>query len=427
MSALEKMTFNQQDVDLRCEAHARLLAGKPNGFLADFRGASLDGLSFVGKDLSESLFSGASLIGCNFSNSNLSDSDFSGALLSEANLSGSNLSRSDFRGSDLTRATLIASDCTETDFRELTQTPDLAIIAPEDGEEDDKIVLQKLQKMKSNVLVTKLDGANFSGSKMAHCRLVAVSAIEAIFDDGNLIHSKLNRARLEKARFCNSMINSTDFSGANLEDADLRGSPDESAIFDQAQTKGMMTGPAPDPVPEPETAEILHVRDMEKRISKHEKLCRGNGGDGVPAIFEGLDFRVLNELSGRSLTALQASKANLSGMNLEGTELQGANLRGADLRGTNLRGADLRGADLSGAFLTHADLRQCRLDPLVLTSERLIPVSLEGVVSRYADFRGADLTQANIKDADLSYSKLGDAKLNGVDLDTAKTDGVSGP
>jgi len=424
LSALENITLSQQDIDRRCEAHARLLSGQANGFIADFRNCNLDGLSFSGYDLAESLFAGASLVGCDFSNCDLSDADFSGAALSDADLSGSNLTRSDFRGSDLSRAKLIASDCTETDFRELTQTPDLALIAPEDGEEDDENIIQKLQKVKSSVLVTKLDQANFSGSKLAHSRLVAVSAIEAIFDDGNMINSQVNRARMDKARFRNSMINNADFSGANLEDADFRGSSDESANFEQASTKGMLTGPAPDPMPEPEPVECLHVREMEKRISGHEKLCRNIGSASGPTTFEGLDFRCLNELSGMALTALQASKANLSGMNLEGAELQGANLRGADLRGTRLKGADLRGADLTGAWLTHADLRECRLDPLVLTSERVIPVSLEGVFSRYADFRGADLTNAKINDADLSYSKFGKATLSGLDLESAKTDGI---
>lgn len=424
MTAQPGKQMNQASIDQHCEAHARLLSGQPNGFLADFRGKLLAGLNIMNRNLAESNMSGAQLDGCDLSGSDFTDADLSGASLVGANMAGCIFRRTDLRGCDMSEANLVACDFTDADFRELAVLPNLALVAPEGGDEDDAAINARLSRLHAKVKTTVLDRANLAGSKLAYARLGAVRAKSAIFDDVSLLHTRLNRSDFSEARFCNAMIVGGDFSGADLSSADLRGCDRDSANFDNAKTDGMLTGPMPEAVAEPEPAIVLATRELEKRIRDHQKLCRSDGKEGEPASFDGLDLRELDDLAGASLTAFHGAGANLSGMNLDGAQLQGANLRGADLRGTILVNADLRGADLSGARMNHSDLRGARLDSLILGKDRKIPASLSEVTGRYVDFRGANLSGANLSGADLSYGRFKDAQLDGVDLDETCMDGA---
>ncbi|MDG2045522.1 MAG: pentapeptide repeat-containing protein [Maricaulis sp.] len=425
MTASQGKVFDQDLINQRCDAHVRYLAGRSEGFLADFRDQTLSGLALKNRNLSDSLMSGAQLDGCDLSGSDFTDADLSGANLAGANMAGCIFLRTDLRGCDLSDANLIACDFTDADFRELAITPNLAFVAPEEGDaEDDASIIVRLQQLHAKVKTTVLDRANLSGSKLAYARLGAVSAKSAIFDDASLLNTRLNRSQISDARFCNAMIVGGDFSGADLSSADLRGCDRDSAKFEHAKTDGMLTGPMPDVAAEFKPATLLASRELEKRIRNHQKLCRSHGKEGKPVSFDGIDLRELEDLEGASLTAFHGVGANLSGMNLEGAELQGAVLRGADLRGTRLVNADLRGADLSGAHLNHADLRGARLDPLILGGNREFPVTLTNAIGRYIDCRDANLKDANLDGADFSYGRFGNTVLQGVDLDTTRMDNV---
>ena len=424
MTVLQGKQFDQGLIDQRCDAHARYLVGQPDGFLADLRDVKLSGLHFKNRNLAESLMSGAQLDGCDLSGSDFTDADLSGASFVGANMAGCIFQRTDLRGCDMSGANLVACDFTEADFRELAVPPNLALVAPLDGDEDDAVIIARLSRLHAKVKKTVLDRANLAGSKLAYARMGAIRARSAIFDDASFLHTRLNRSDLAEARFCNAMIAGGDFSGADLSSADLRGCDLESATFDNAKTDGMLTGPMPEAPADVEPAIVLAKRELEKRVRDHQKLCRSDGKEGEPASFVGLDLRELDDLAGAALTAFQASGANLSGMNLEGAELQGANLRGADLRGTILVDADLRGADLRGARMNHADLRGARLDSLVLGKGRQIATSLTGVMGRYIDFRDANLQGADLRGADLSYGRFKDTRLDGVDLGDTCMDGA---
>ncbi|MBR8025200.1 pentapeptide repeat-containing protein [Burkholderia cenocepacia] len=89
------------------------------------------------------------------------------------------------------------------------------------------------------------------------------------------------------------------------------------------------------------------------------------GSDLSDANLSGANLRG-SDLSGANLSDANLSGANLrgsdlSGANLSGANLSGANLRGSDLSGANLRGANLRGSDLSGANLSDANLSGANL------------------------------------------------------------------
>ncbi len=120
------------------------------------------------------------------------------------------------------------------------------------------------------------------------------------------------------------------------------------------------------------------------------------GREGRPADLTGMDLRQVQKLAHRMLTALIAPGVQFYGMDLQGASLQGSNLSGADLRSANLRGADLRGVNFSGAKLNHADLRDTKMGPLMISAGRLLPARLDNAAARYADFRGADLKRVRL-------------------------------
>ena len=134
-------------------------------------------------------------------------------------------------------------------------------------------------------------------------------------------------------------------------------------------------------------------------------------------------------------TAIDLSRANLSGENLRAACLRSArfsqakliraDLSGADLREANFRaaalgqikliGADLTGADLSGADLSGADLSEA---DLVVASLRRADLSGARIVS--ADLRGAHLGEAYLNMANFTDAYLDDTIISNVDLSGCK-------
>ena len=125
-------------------------------------------------------------------------------------------------------------------------------------------------------------------------------------------------------------------------------------------------------------------------------------------------------LRGANLRGANLRGANLRGANLSGASLRGANLREADLRGASLRGANLSEADLCGAGLYGADLYGADLYGADLYGADLYGANLRGANLREADLRGADLYVANLRGANLSEANLCGANLHGANLDSVR-------
>ena len=108
-------------------------------------------------------------------------------------------------------------------------------------------------------------------------------------------------------------------------------------------------------------------RSIENLLAAHSRWAETEGKEGRPADLADRDLRHIPSFSRFTLTALIAPGALLYGANLEGASLQGSNLAGCDLRSARLGGADLRGVNFSGAQLNHADLRDTKLGPLLIS------------------------------------------------------------
>ena len=198
------------------------LAAAKNGKPADFSGKSLKNLDLSGLDLS----------GADFANANLF-----GAKLADANLTKANLS-----GANLNLAWLIHANFTDANLT------DASLVAP--------VVAQGLDAKPGEIPIFK--GANMSGARV-QARFTGGNLNGARFDGADisahlenqsmgLMHTEMGGAKLEGADFSHSKMGHADlsyadlkganFKGADLTRADLTGADASGADFTGADLTG---------------------------------------------------------------------------------------------------------------------------------------------------------------------------------------------
>lgn len=281
----------------------------------DFTGSDLTGGSFVGADLTRASLYCANLTRCNFNDARMIRADLRGAAFTGAKLEAANLD-----GADLRAAVLCAPD----EEKGLTLIGALA----------DKIL-------------TSLVGARLNGADLSDAAAYGV-------DFGN---ASLRGARLRNANFKNACFN-----GANLDGADLAGARLAGARFQNAVLTGVdvaalglppeaLAGCLLDPGPEAKA----RLDDIRRELDQAERWGTSHGGDGHPAMLDGLDLRpAAGQFAGRLLAGMTARYSVMVGLSFAEAQLQGAVFDGADLRGADFSRADLRGASFRGANLAHA-------------------------------------------------------------------------
>ncbi|NVB36434.1 DUF2169 domain-containing protein [Pseudenhygromyxa sp. WMMC2535] len=117
---------------------------------------------------------------------------------------------------------------------------------------------------------------------------------------------------------------------------------------------------------------------------------------------------------------LEAGRS-VSELNLTGGDFSGMDLRGADLSDTwfesaNFSGADLRGAKLDKAVLAHANLRGAKLDGASAREANLGKARLDDASARAIDLESATLVGTHLERTQLSGAKLTKANLNAAKL-----------
>lgn len=281
----------------------------------DFTGSDLTGGSFVGADLTRASLYCANLSRCNFSDATLVRADLRGAAFTGAKLEAANLD-----GADMRAAVLCAAD----DEKGLTLIGALA----------DKIM-------------ASLIGARLNGTDLSDAAAYGV----------DFANASLRGARLRNANFKNAR-----FDGANLDGADLAGARLAGARFQNAVLTGIdvaalglppeaLSGCLLDPTPEAKA----RLDDIRRELDQADLWISSHGGEGHPALLDGLDLRpAALEFAGRLLAGLTARYSVAVGVSFADAQLQGAVFDGADLRGADFSRADLRGASFRGANLSHA-------------------------------------------------------------------------
>jgi len=166
-------------------------------------------------------------------------------------------------------------------------------------------------------LYGSLTGVRFDDAQLGHCTFE------------RLIDCKLVDASLQEAMFFKAVLERTDFTGANLEEAHLSRVATAGVIFQRANLKRAYVASA--------------------------------------------------KLTGANLVEADLTRANLEASDLAGANLTRANLTEADLFQANLQGADLSNACFRSAILADADLSNARIDGADFEGANLIGAKLDGL------------------------------------------------
>jgi uncharacterized protein YjbI with pentapeptide repeats len=365
---------------------------------SDLTGALLDGAN-----LKRASLSGANLTGANLSGANIVEAQFSGTtskgftsqqlyqtasyqqgILDRVVLSANNLSGWNFTGQRLDGAEFSDSTLTGASFLNAV-IPNAVFsgsnLAPEQLYETKSYQDKQLDGVRLEGM--NIEGWDFSDQSLLLSRITPTQMSGAIFDRAKLSRVSIGAgqfslqsdvsfrgADLTGSRFdTNARWERADFTGANLEDAQLSfngfvNSNFTDVILRGAELRSTFTAG-------------FTLADLYSTASYKTGDLKGveiEYGDLRAANFAGIDF---------------------TGSRLANLQLDGANFRGANLTGVTL-GATLEGADFLGANLTNANLYY----------ERTTSIS----------FRGANLTGAGFERTSLIGADFTDAIVFGTRL-----------
>ena len=324
--AVVRRRLSQEELDAVCIRHERLWQARPGGARAVFAWLDLSGLSLKGRNLADADFAAACMIGCDLTGARLDNANLFGADLQDAVLRDASLRRADLRGACLRAADLTGADLFEADLRE-------GAIAAADARAGFRIVEAQSRQE------TQARGACLAGANLQRSRLSGVVAQSADFSDAVMKDCKLVRANLKSASFRGADLAGADLSGADLSGADLRDAVLVGVKAAMWRTDGAdMTGALTDDRPSGAPVARLPAAEM---LKAHALWCETGGAEGKPSVFDGVDLRALQSITGYNLTALSARGAVFYGLNMEGVQLQGAHLEGADLRSARRRRPDV--------------------------------------------------------------------------------------
>ncbi len=167
-----------------------------------------------------------------------------------------------------------------------------------------------------------LTGADFTEADLRGTFLNLSMAAETNFTRANLNQANLFGARLQKANFSSTQLVGSDLRSANLNNANFIGANLGEAQLDRADLTN------------------AHL----------------NQTIGESANFSGANL-ANTEAIGASLVMANFQQANLEGANLTSADLSNANLDGARLQNSNLRQTNLAAVSLRGAVVHNADFQ----------------------------------------------------------------------
>jgi uncharacterized protein YjbI with pentapeptide repeats len=283
----------------------------------DLTGAVLSGMRLRGLDLAGALLEAADLSGCDLGGANLE-----GAVLAKARLDGADLTEARLRGANLGGARLCDAVLVRADLRD-------AVLGNAD------------------LAGARCTGADFTGADWMEAKLGAVDLSGATLGQCNLIKADLRGARLAGADLADANLIECDLDGADLAGARLEKTTfvtcqGEGASFREARMRGAI---------------LVHGSSFPRADFSSADMEKANLRGTVLA---GARFDRA-ALAGADLSECDAAGASFDRAVLRGamairTKLADASLRGANLMDTLASKALLAGADFAGANLYRADL-----------------------------------------------------------------------
>lgn len=290
-----------------------------------------------GVDLSGIDFSNADLGGTFFESSNLSGARFDGANLAAAVLAHSRANQVSFKGAKLAGANLGGAKLEGTNFADTDLKGAIFFRA----------ALKQAQFDRAH-----LDGADFSEAELRGISLRGSKALELTFSKVSMVDANLSEATLEKCNFFDVDLSRVNFTGGRFDQCELADVVAEQALFRGASLVNLR-------VVKVEKGTRLHQSDFSGTNLNMANL-RGadlSGSDFTAATMGKADFSSAN-LTGAKLNGVRAAEARFERANLTRAEFRGADLMNAMLARANVAGADFEQANLfraDGAKMTGDD------------------------------------------------------------------------
>jgi len=195
----------------------------------DFSGANLEGCSFIKTVLAHAKLDGANLKNCNFEDANLG-----GASLVNVDAAGINLSEAVISKADLTDANITGACLDNADFSG-------AMFNGTDFSNSHAKLVTFFETDLSGLMLkgAKLDGCNFLKAGLAGVDFSGASLKSAVFLEVKGANAVFAGADMGNVRFVMKCdFTGADFSGAIMENANLRGSILDGCNFSQAVLNG---------------------------------------------------------------------------------------------------------------------------------------------------------------------------------------------
>lgn len=289
---------------------------------ASFTGLDLTGADLSGLELAGVNFEDALLESVNFSNANLEGGNFKNAVIAHAVLNGARLANSVFESANLGKASFINADASGanltgavlagTDFTGAKAKGAIMQGADFSGAIFNNTDFSEVQAGQITFLETDLCGLTLKGAMLDNCNFLKVKVSGVDFEGASLKSSVFlessgkmtlfKGADMTNVRFvsqCN--FEKADFSGACLNNANLRGSNLDGCNFTSASLNG---------------ADLSECKLKASRffhsVAKDTRFIKA-------------------DLSGAEMTSINAMKASFQRADICGANLKGANLYQADL------------------------------------------------------------------------------------------------
>jgi uncharacterized protein YjbI with pentapeptide repeats len=249
----------------------------------DLSGANLTGI--LNKAFQRINLSGANLKGANLADCNLTEANLESANLSEAQMNGSRLDAANFNNADLSD-----TDCARCNFAQanlsgvkVTSASDFSMVNFSGAKVGQELLIAKIQGanfqnldlagvdlsgrdlLEVNFQSCKLQNSNFSKATLDRCTFASAQLDGAKFNRARLIQANLRSANLTGADLAKANVMRADLALANLDDADIAGADFFETRLDKASTNRLRGA---------YTARNLITTRVEQELSYFPKVIR---------------------------------------------------------------------------------------------------------------------------------------------------------
>jgi uncharacterized protein YjbI with pentapeptide repeats len=279
---------------------------------ADLSDMDLNGVDFEGAFLESVNFTGASLEGSNLKNAVLAHAVLQGARLNHAvlegaNLGGAQLSQAEFVGVNLTGAIMAKADLSGACFNGAQMKGADLSGATFKGTDFSEVQADQLTFLETDLKGLMLKSARMEKCSFLKCDVSGVDFEKASLKSAVFVEVKGHKARfagtdMENVRFVQQCdFDSSDFTGACLNKANLRGCSLNGCDFTQARLDGA------------DLSECrLNKAKFYRSIAREARFVKADLQDAV-------------------MTSINAMNATFQRANICGADLRGANLYQVDL------------------------------------------------------------------------------------------------